>query len=116
MATVSVNDMRIAISRVYDNPTWEEKVKKMADDQVTAIYLSFCRNGKFDKRPTPPPKKTVKSVPDITAGCSDTKVIFEGQVYPVCDITEHSYVVADKDESPWSNSWMEIPKNLCEVI
>ncbi len=49
MATPSVNRMRHIISEVYDNPTWKERVRLMADNQVIAVYYSFLEKGKFDK-------------------------------------------------------------------
>lgn len=47
---MSVDQMREAIAKVYDNPTWEYKVRRMADNQVIAIYKNFQRTGRFDKK------------------------------------------------------------------
>lgn len=50
MATVSPDDARYLISKVYNSSSWAEKVRKMSDKQAVAIYLSFCASGKFDKK------------------------------------------------------------------
>lgn len=42
--------MREKIADVYKGRTWKDKVAKMEDDQVTAIYLSFLEKGVFDGR------------------------------------------------------------------
>ena len=46
----SVEAMRDDISKVYKGPGWKEKVKRMSDRQIIAIYYSFCETGKFDKK------------------------------------------------------------------
>lgn len=48
---MSVDQMRDAITKVYDNPTWAYKVRRMADNQVIAIYRTMQKSGKFDKKP-----------------------------------------------------------------
>ena len=55
MASVSVDDARYIISKLYSSPIWKDKVKKMPDKQVLAIYFSSCDRGAFDK-----PKKSKK--------------------------------------------------------
>lgn len=40
------------------------------------------------------------------------KVIYEGKLYDVCDITEHCYVVYDLDEG----KQLYLPKEKCEVV
>ena len=47
---MSVDQMREAITKVYDNPTWAYKVRRMADNQVIAIYRTMQKTGKFDKK------------------------------------------------------------------
>jgi hypothetical protein len=42
--------MRGEISKVYPGPKWKEKVKKMSDSQILAIYNSFKNCGKFKKK------------------------------------------------------------------
>lgn len=45
---MSVEQMREAISRVYPNWKWLNRVKKMEDKQVMAIYYKFLNEGVFD--------------------------------------------------------------------
>ncbi len=45
--TLTAEHMRREIVKVYKGRRWEEKVRKMSDDQVTAVYLSFKRRGKI---------------------------------------------------------------------
>ena len=40
---MSVADMRAAIAKVYPGKSWKNKVARMADQQVMAIYFSFLR-------------------------------------------------------------------------
>lgn len=46
---MTVEQMREEILNVYPSESWETRVKRMPDDQVTAIYLKFSASGKFDK-------------------------------------------------------------------
>lgn len=50
MATISVDDMRPMISKVYPGDAWKQKVRHMSDKQVCAIYFSFLEQGKFEKK------------------------------------------------------------------
>lgn len=50
---MTTNEKRAAIARVYSSESWQQKVKKMSDAQVVAIYRKFLADGKFDK-PTIP--------------------------------------------------------------
>lgn len=43
-----VEQMRHEISLVYPYPKWQNKVRRMAPNQVIAIYKSFQRNNKFE--------------------------------------------------------------------
>lgn len=54
--------MREKIADVYNGQKWKDKVAKMEDDQVTAIYLSFLEKGVFDGRY---PIKELKDTPQI---------------------------------------------------
>lgn len=45
MATVQ--EERTALTSVYPGRAWSEKVRKMSDSQVTAIYLRFKEQGKI---------------------------------------------------------------------
>lgn len=38
---------RVALSKVYDGPKWAEKVRKMSDQQVVAIYLRLKQQNKL---------------------------------------------------------------------
>lgn len=49
MSYYSVDYMREDISKVYNSPVWRERVKRMPDRQVIAIYHSFCETGRFNK-------------------------------------------------------------------
>ena len=44
---MSVEQMRAYVIKVYDNPTWRNKVAKMRDGQIIAIYNSFREKGKL---------------------------------------------------------------------
>ena len=44
---MSVEQMRAYVIKVYDNPTWKNKVAKMRDGQIIAIYNSFREKGKL---------------------------------------------------------------------
>lgn len=46
---MSVDQMRAAISKVYDAKTWADRVARMPDSQVIAIYYNFKEKGKFEK-------------------------------------------------------------------
>lgn len=50
---MTTNEKRAAIARVYSSESWQEKVAKMSDNQVIAIYQKFLADGKFDKEPIP---------------------------------------------------------------
>lgn len=45
MATVQ--EERTALASVYPGRAWSEKVRRMPDSQVTAIYLRFKQQGKI---------------------------------------------------------------------
>lgn len=57
MASVSIDDARYLISKVYDTKTWKQRVRTMPDDQVIAIYYSFCARGIFDRKKTSKSKR-----------------------------------------------------------
>jgi len=44
---VSVRDMRSALRAVYSGASWQEKVDRMPDNQVIAVYYSFQHRGKI---------------------------------------------------------------------
>lgn len=41
--------MRAAITKVYDNPRWRDRVSRMPSYQVMAIYYDFKKRGLFNK-------------------------------------------------------------------
>jgi hypothetical protein len=44
---MSIDNMRIAIATVYPGAKWFQRVKKMSDNQVLAIYQGFLRTKKL---------------------------------------------------------------------
>lgn len=44
----TVGYMREKIREVYDTMNWRDKVDKMYDDQVIAVYYSMLRSGKLN--------------------------------------------------------------------
>ena len=52
MGRVEITDIyRRELAAVYDGEAWKEKVRKMSDAQIFAIYCSFLERGMFDKKP-----------------------------------------------------------------
>lgn len=43
----SVEQKREAVKRVYLSPNWNEKIDKMSDHQVAAIYIRLLDQGKI---------------------------------------------------------------------
>lgn len=54
--------MRVAITKVYDNPRWRDRVSRMPSYQVMAIYFDFKKRGLLDK-------------PERLPGISDVSVV-----------------------------------------
>lgn len=50
MSSVSVDEMRRFIARVYGG-NWKERVEDMPDNQVMAIYFSFQEQGNTEPKP-----------------------------------------------------------------
>lgn len=49
---MDIPNMRAAIKKAYDNaPSWIDKVNRMADSQVCAIYYNLSRTGKLNPKP-----------------------------------------------------------------
>lgn len=44
---MSVEQMRACVIKVYDSPSWRNKVAKMGDGQIIAIYNSFKEKRKL---------------------------------------------------------------------
>lgn len=59
----SVDYMREDIASVYKGMAWKDKVSKMSDQQVMAIYFSFCEKGKFDNPKQQPVKAKINEKP-----------------------------------------------------
>ena len=41
-------EMRTTIAKVHTTESWQQKVSKMSDNQVIAVYKKFERNGDLD--------------------------------------------------------------------
>lgn len=46
---MTIEEQRIAISKVYPTNRWKNNVKNMTENQVVAIYLAFKQRGLLDK-------------------------------------------------------------------
>lgn len=44
---MTIANMRAWVTSVYPNNTWAEKVRNMSDEQVTAMFIKFQRQGKI---------------------------------------------------------------------
>lgn len=60
MMTPDINIMRQEVAAMYPGPKWKRRVSKMADDQVTAIYLKKIQAPKVEET-----KQDKKDEPDI---------------------------------------------------
>lgn len=49
MAYQSIESMRTDIRKVYDGQAWKNRVSRMSDSQVMAIWYRFESEGKFSK-------------------------------------------------------------------
>lgn len=64
--SLSVDQMRDKISNVYESVSWKDKVRKMWDGQVIAIYFCFLQEGKFEEvHVTMPPKRGIERLTEI---------------------------------------------------
>ena len=45
----NVDQEREELKKLYSSDSWNDKVDKMSDSQVTAIYLRFKSEGKLGK-------------------------------------------------------------------
>ena len=48
---MTVEEMRVLVTKVYPNETWEARVRGMSDEQVMALYFKFRDNGRLDREP-----------------------------------------------------------------
>ena len=46
---MGIEQMRTVILSVYPGDGWKQKVKKMKDNQVMAVYMRFLQEGKLKK-------------------------------------------------------------------
>ena len=53
---MSIEQMRDKISKVYDSWRWRERVSRMPDAQVFAVYKNMENRGQFDKKKSKEPK------------------------------------------------------------
>jgi hypothetical protein len=44
---MSAAEMRMAVSKAYDGEKWKDRVKKMPEDQLVAIYYSLIKSKKI---------------------------------------------------------------------
>ena len=69
-----VREMREAISKVYNGAMWRNKVARMSDNQVIAVYHNFQSKGKFDK-PKPADKPVKKVDENQIAGAEQLTIL-----------------------------------------
>lgn len=62
---MNVEDMRSAISDVYPSGSWTRKCDRMSDEQVTAVYLKFKAQGKFDVQLARGNQKGLRSIAGV---------------------------------------------------
>ena len=50
---MTIGEMRKSLIEApgYSSQSWKEKVKKMKDSQVVAVYFSFLNRGAFNAKP-----------------------------------------------------------------
>lgn len=41
------DQMREKVAAAYDGDNWKQKVRRMPDDQIVAIYYRFLKSGKI---------------------------------------------------------------------
>lgn len=47
---MTVEQMRDKIAEVYGSFKWKDRVARMYDDQVIAVYYNFVERGMFEKK------------------------------------------------------------------
>lgn len=73
MTYPDIDVMRSDISKMYTGPSWKDRVKRMSDSQVFAIWNKFYEQGKFNKKP-----KVCKTEVHIKEKRVDPVVTMEG--------------------------------------
>lgn len=84
---MTVEEMRYAISKVYPGDTWRNRVAKMSDNQVVALYYKFLEGGKFDDFG----RKVRKTVLPVIETSNDSNRMTRGNV--VLPDSDYSYDV-----------------------
>lgn len=112
---VDADHAREIVRDHYKSPKWKNKVDKMSDRQVYAIFFSMCeRVGKshvdgFVQGFKNTTDETHKKIP-APLNMSMFSVIYKDVLYKVYGITNDSYqICVDGD-------WEYVPKELCEVV
>ena len=62
---MEVYQMREKIADAYPYDKWKDKVAKMYDNQVIAIYYNFLETGVFEKKVDLKKKEEIKNIPQI---------------------------------------------------
>ena len=47
---MTVDQMRIRLTKAYPGPKWKDKVRDMSDNQVIAVYYKFEKSGKLNEK------------------------------------------------------------------
>ena len=63
MASLSVQNMRESVTRVYPGIGWRHKVERMSDAQIIALYHKFVSIGKLYKGSDKSVKEPKKDIP-----------------------------------------------------
>lgn len=42
---MNINQMRVRVAQCYPGPRWAEKVQRMSDEQIVAIFYRLQRKG-----------------------------------------------------------------------
>ena len=66
MSSYSINSMREDVADAYDGPSWKNRVWRMEDEQIIALWYSFKEKGKFNKKPIKAQKVHKKSVGNLS--------------------------------------------------
>lgn len=106
-----VNEMRDKITKAYKSETWQLKVSKMSDENVTAVYLRFLKDGIFsncaDTQMPMPEAKTIFADEPIKVKTEIIAVDFDGTLcenkWPLIGEPIQKYIEYIKDEKAKGN-------------
>ena len=100
---MDIGRMRVEVTNTYPGKAWREKVRKMDDGQVTAIFYRFLNHQKNEKVDVAkqlcdfPPQVSFEDIfhasPIQTAAMLDANCI----VIPYADQTMCGYVICPKE-------------------